>query len=153
MSLSTNNSVYPHRTKSSFWVRSSRLHSDPDKVTAMLNMREPSEVRRFLGMTNQLSKFTPYLVETTKPLHDLLSKKNEWSWNHAQQTAFTQITEALTKSAVLALFDPHLKTTVSADASSYGLGAVLLQKQSSGENRPVAYISRPMTPTEQRYAQ
>ena len=119
----------------------------------MLNMREPSEVRRFLGMTNQLSKFTPYLVETTKPLHDLLSKKNEWSWNHAQQTAFTQITEALTKSAVLALFDPHLKTTVSADASSYGLGAVLLQKQSSGENRPVAYISRAMTPTQQRYAQ
>ncbi len=42
---------------------------------------------------------------------------------------------------------------VPADASSFGLGAVLLQKQTSGELKHVAYISRSMTPTEQRYAQ
>ena len=42
---------------------------------------------------------------------------------------------------------------MSADASSYGIGGVLLQKQKSGEVRPVAYISRAMTPTEQRCAQ
>ena len=54
---------------------------------------------------------------------------------------------------VLALFDPRRETIVSADASSYGIGAVFLQKQPDGENKPVAYISRAMTPTEQRYAQ
>lgn len=48
---------------------------------------------------------------------------------------------------------PSLKTTVSADASSFGLGAVLLQEQTNGETRAVAYISHAMTPTEQRYAQ
>ena len=53
----------------------------------------------------------------------------------------------------LALFNPQLETTVSTDASSYGLGAVLLQKQSAGDIRPVAYISRSMSPTEQSYAQ
>ena len=42
---------------------------------------------------------------------------------------------------------------MSADASSFGLGAVLLQQQDDGERRPVAYASRSMTPTEQRYAQ
>ena len=54
---------------------------------------------------------------------------------------------------MLALFDPGHPTTVSADASSFGLGAVLLQKTPSGDQRPVAYASRAMTPTEQRYAQ
>ena len=132
------------------------VRSDPDKVAAIVNMEEPTtvkELRRFLGMVNQLSKFMPHLAEMTKPLRDLLSKKNEWMWGQAQKQAFSSVKEALTKSPALALFDPNLETTVSADASSYGLGAVLLQKQANGERRPVAYVSRSMTPTESRYAQ
>ncbi len=64
-----------------------------------------------------------------------------------------QVKKALTESPVLALFDPTRDTIVSADASSFGLGAVLIQKQPDGSLRPVAYISRSMSPTEQRYAQ
>ena len=44
-------------------------------------------------------------------------------------------------------------TIVSADASSFGLGAVFLQEQDNKENKPVAYASRSMTSIEQRYAQ
>ena len=53
---------------------------------------------------------------------------------------------------MLALYDPTRETTVSADAASYGLGAVLRQ-MTNGTLRPVAYASRAMTPTEQRYPQ
>ena len=56
-------------------------------------------------------------------------------------------------SPILALFEPGRETTVSSDASSYGLGAVLKQKQPSGRTRPIAYISLSLTETEQRYAQ
>ena len=59
----------------------------------------------------------------------------------------------MTTAPVLALFDPTRETVVSADASYYGLGAVLIQKQPEGVMKPVAYISRSLTPTEQRYAQ
>ena len=59
----------------------------------------------------------------------------------------------MTNTPVLALFNPNLETVLSADASAFGLGAVLLQRQPSGKLKPVAFISRSMTPTEQRYAQ
>lgn len=44
------------------------------------------------------------------------------------------------------------KQLLFSDASSFGLGAVLMQKQLSGELRLVAHASRSMTVTERRYA-
>lgn len=131
------------------------VQPDPDKTQAVRDMKEPSntgEVRSFLGMVNQLGKFIPGLAEKDKPLRDLLSKKNQWIWSSAQQNAFDQLKNDLTSPPVLTLYDPNKELKLSADASSYGLGAVLLQKE--GEQwRPVAYASRSMTETEQRYAQ
>ena len=74
-------------------------------------------------------------------------------WGEPQRVAFKEVKEILTTSPVLALFDPQRETVVSADASSYGLGAEVLQRQPDGELKPISYISRSLTPTEQRYAQ
>ena len=111
-----------------------------------------TELRRFLGMVNQLEKFTPQLADLTQPLRGLLSKGNTWLWSTEQSNAFNRLKEELSKPTTLALYDLHAPTKLSADASSYGLGAVLLQ-ESGGQWRPVAYASRSMTETEQRYAQ
>ena len=54
---------------------------------------------------------------------------------------------------MLAPYDPTLACRVSADASSFCRGAIIQQKQTSGEWRPVSYQSRSMTATEQRYSQ
>ena len=105
------------------------------------------DICRFLGMVNQMGKFIPNLAQKTKPLRDLLVQEN------LQQKSFEEVKEALITSPVLALFDPSLETVISADASSFGLGAVLMQVQNSRERKPVAYISRSMSQTEQRYAQ
>ena len=111
------------------------------------------ELRRFLGMTNHLSKFTPNLAETTKSLRDLLAKKNQWSWGEPQQKAFEKIKLQLSSSPVLAIYNPEKETIVAADASSYGLGAVLTKIQSDGKPRAVAYASRALPSAEEKYAQ
>ena len=129
---------------------------DPDKVHAIQAMKPTSnvsELQRFLGMINQLSKLSPCLAEKTKPLRDLLSSKNQWEWGHCQEGAFKAIKKAPSSSEVFALYDPTRETILSADASSYCLGAVLRQKQPNRDLRPIAYISRALKETEKRYAQ
>ena len=54
---------------------------------------------------------------------------------------------------VLALYDAEKETMVSSDASSFGRGAGLMQRQPSGKMRRVTYASRSMTETERRYDQ
>ena len=103
-------------------------------------------------MVNQLSNFQPHIAELTKPLRDLLSAKNHWTWGEIQQQAFSSVKNSLASTPTLALYDASRQPKLSTDAFSYGLGAVLLQNYDD-QWRPVAYALRAMTPTEQRYAQ
>ena len=136
-------------------VTANGIEADPAKVRAIKEMSQPTDVghiRRFFGMANQLGKFSSTLSTFTQPVRDLLQKGDQWVWGPSQRAAFDAVKEELSKTPVLALYDPDRPTTVSADASLFGLGAVLLQ-EIDGVNRPVAYASRAMTPTEQRYSQ
>ena len=53
---------------------------------------------------------------------------------------------------VLSYFDKTCHTQVIADASPYGLVAVLVQKQ-NGQNRIIAYASRTLSQIERKYSQ
>ena len=53
---------------------------------------------------------------------------------------------------VLAYYDPNRPTIISADASSTGIGAVLIQIQENGARRPICSASRSLSETEKRYA-
>ena len=137
-------------------VSANGIEVDPDKVAAVVNLPAPKnvhEVRVFLGMVNHLSKFAEHLADKTKPIRDLMQKDSQWVWGTPQQQAFEEIKSILTAAPVLALYDPNKDTKVSADASSFGLGGVLLQKQEDQTWRPVMFISRALTPVECRYAQ
>lgn len=110
------------------------------------------ELRQFLGMANQLGKFTSNLVEMTQPLHELLSRSKSWIWNSAQSTAFQKVKLELSKPTTLTLYTPSAQTKISADASAFGLGAVLLQKSNSTW-KAAAFASRLTSEMECRYAQ
>ena len=59
------------------------IKSDTQKVAAIIDMAPPTnvaEVKCFLGMVNQLAKFSPRLPELSAPIRELLRKDRTWSW-------------------------------------------------------------------------
>ena len=102
-------------------------------------------------MVNQLMKFCPNLAEHTNALRDLLRTNTVWLWGPQQVDAFTCLKKEFASERILSIYHPEYETIVSADASSYGLGAVLRQKQPTCELKPVAYAGRSTTDTECRH--
>ena len=127
------------------------LKASPTKIQDVQRMPEPQnkgDVQRFLGMVTYMSKFIPNLSELSAPMRTLVSKEVSWHWDKPQKDSFQALKNAVTQAPVLKFYDPNEPVTLSVDASSKGLGAVLLQG-----GQPVAYSSKALTDTEQRYAQ
>ena len=127
------------------------LKPDPAKLRAILNMKKPDDVaavQRLMGKVKYLPKFLSDLSQICEPIRRLTHKDVPWFWTKEQDAAFNKIKEAVTSAPVLKYFDSSKPTEESGDASSQGLGFVLIQ-----EDHPVTYASRALTQAEQRYSQ
>ena len=74
----------------------------------------------------------------------------EWQWGPYQWRAFQQLKEALCAVPVLLFPNPKLTYTVVTNAYGTAAGGVLMQDQGDGL-QPLAFLSRQLKPTEQRY--
>lgn len=126
------------------------ISPDTKKVEAIVGMPRPAnrkDLERFLGLVNYMGKFIKGLATIAQPLRLLLQKEVAWHWEDVQEQAWDRLKTAITTAPVLAYYDPSRPITISVDASQTGLGAVLFQ-----DGHPVAYASKTLTGTEQRYA-
>ena len=106
-----------------------------------------ANLQSFNGMVNYLKKFSPVLSKLSEPLRRLGKSGVEWAWESEQQNAFKAIKQVIRTLSALTYFDKTKKHAIQCDASKKGLGAVLLQ-----EYKPVMYMSKALTETEQRYS-
>ena len=131
---------------------------DPSLVQDFANTLPPknvSEVRSLLGMSQYCAKFIQDYASITEPLRRLTQKNAQFQWGKSQQEAFEKLKETLLSDPVMAYFDIAKHTTVTTDASPYGISAILSQTSTpeATDHKIVAYVSRSLTPVEQRYSQ
>ncbi|KAL2095791.1 hypothetical protein ACEWY4_007939 [Coilia grayii] len=137
-------------------ISSKGLQPLEKKVQAIKDAPRPqniSELRAYLGMLNYYGRFLPDLASVLAPLHALLRAGVKWEWNAAHDNAFNKSKALLTSEALLVHYDPTLPLVIAADASPFGLGAVLSHKYKDGAERPVCFASRALAPAERKYAQ
>ncbi|KAL0148283.1 hypothetical protein M9458_056429 [Cirrhinus mrigala] len=127
------------------------LRSNIDAILAIPEPSSAAQVASFLGMTGYYLKFLPHYSATTAPLRRLLRKDEPWVWTQACSDAVRGLKVQLTTAPVLAHFDISSPTWVTCDASATAIGAVLSQTQ-RGVEKPIAFASRALNQTEQRYS-
>ena len=129
------------------------LKSKTDAIVNAPVPRNVQELRSFLGLLNYYGKFIPNLATVLHPLNSLLRADTKWVWTKECGEAFNQAKLKLTSAEVLAHYDPMLPISLAADASAYGVGAVISHTFPDGSERPIAFASRTLTTSEKNYAQ
>jgi hypothetical protein len=76
-----------------------------------------------------------------------MTKKKPWRWDPIHQQVFDNIKAAIAKETVLAYPDFLKPFEIYMDAFSTQLGAVITQ-----DNRPIAFFSRKLSKTQQKYS-
>ena len=107
-----------------------RIRADPDKVEAICRMEAPrsvSDLRKFLGIVNQLGKFSPNIVELNH--YNSCSAPSERGYgDQSKRQHSTKSRMNLSSLLFLVLYDPKVLIKVSPDASAFGLGCSTLTK-------------------------
>lgn len=99
------------------------------------------ENQRCHGLFSYFCRFVPNFATVAKPISAMLGDAKQFKWT----AAFEFLREKLVSSPVLAVYDSKRGTEVHCDASSYGFGATLMQKQDDGKFHPIAYYSKKTT--------
>lgn len=127
------------------------IRPDSKYGEAISDMKKPTDkngVLRFLGLLKYLARFIPNLSKQTAELRNLTRNEVVFSWNEEHDREFENMLKIITSGPILAIYDPSKPVTVQTDASKDGLGCVLIQ-----EGHPIAYASRTLSKSEQKWAQ
>jgi hypothetical protein len=129
------------------------LEVDRSKVQTIIEWPVPTNVdgvRSFLGIAGYYRKFVKNFSRIALPLTTLLQQSTSFQWDKPQQLAFDTLKKALSTTPILILPNPALPYTVTTDASTQAIGAVLQQDHGLGL-QPISYLSKKLLEAETRY--
>ena len=116
-----------------------------------------AKMKSFVGLVGHYRCFIKGFAKIAAPLYDLTSGNNkDKKSEHVDlsldaREAFDHLKATCLQAYILAFPDFNKTFLLETDASRRGLGAGLSQKQADGQYHPIAYASRVMNESEQRY--
>ena len=137
-----------------FVISGDGISTDPEKIQAVEGFPRPTNVkgiRSFIGLCSFYRRFVKNFSNIAKPMTELLKKDKRFEWNERCEKAFNELKDALMCEPVLRHFVPGKEIVIYTDSSGFGLGAILCQIE-DGKEYVVAYSSKLLTDTQQRYS-
>lgn len=127
-----------------------KLSVKPENTQALKEMAAPKtakDLKTFCGMCNWIADYIPNMHLELGPLYNIISKSNKDKnikfadlWDKNIQKLFEDLKIKLSNPETLSVPDYSKPFELEVDASSYGFGAVLTQK-----NKIIAYASKALT--------
>ena len=139
LQLLRDDQLYAKFSKCGFWltemrflgdvVSASGVSVDPEKVEAVMSWERPKsvfEIRSFLGLVRYYRRFIEDFSRLAAPTTRLTWKEVKFDWDDRCEKAFKELKRRLTTAPILIFSDRGQGYTVYCDASSVGLGCVLM---------------------------
>jgi hypothetical protein len=121
-------------------ISTEEIAVDPSKVQEVLDWKSPRsvmQIRSFLRLAGYYRRFIPNFSKIVKPMTKLSEKEAKFKWSPQCEQAFLTLKKLLTTAPVLAQPDIEKPFHVYCDASSMGIGGVLIK-----DGHAIAYASR-----------
>jgi hypothetical protein len=90
----------------------------------------------FLGLARYYRRFIEGFLKISKPMTELLKKDKKFKWTPACEASFQELKKRLMTAPIFVMPDMAKSFSIYCDASSQGLGCVLME-----DGHVVAYVS------------
>jgi hypothetical protein len=151
--------LYAKLSKCEFWMKQvaflghiiskGGISVDPSKIQVVLSWNAPmsvSDIQSFLGLVGYYRRFIEGFLKISKPMTELLEKDKKFEWTPTCEASFQELKKRLTIAPILVMPNMEKSFSIYCDASSQGLGCVLMQ-----DGHVVASASRQLRKHEAHY--
>ncbi|GBM10122.1 Retrovirus-related Pol polyprotein from transposon opus [Araneus ventricosus] len=138
-------------------IGAGRHEPDPEKLRAIEIIERPrtkSALKSALGLFNYYRNYIKNYAEIAKPLTDLTKKivPESIPWTDVEELSFQELKNLLCEAPTLYTPDPKKSYVIQCDASSYGVGACLSQRDDKGNLYPISFASQKFNKVQQNWA-
>jgi hypothetical protein len=138
-------------------VSTDGIKPDPAKVQVIKEWPPPTtlkNLRSFLGLASYYRRFVKQFATITAPLSALTQKDTPYVWSKQCDNAFNRIKRVLCNSPVVQCPDTSKLFILQTDASQFGIGAVLAQRDHNDPNNEhvIEYASRTLNKAQRNYS-